>query len=187
MSIEKEIILNLKKSKEGSLLAQKFVYQYAYTKFFISTAKYAQNIDDRITIFNNAMVDIFRQIRDKDINTIDGLVVNTIKWRGMDYLREKYKHSLVVNYYENTVELSTETTNIEIVENDEQIEGILNKLPQKEREVFVLFEFDNMSHDEISQTLKISIAYSKWLLYNAKKILRSFADESNNNLKTILI
>lgn len=48
----------------------------------------------------------------------------------------------------------------------------IQNLPDKERIVFSMFEIDGFSHREIGNELNINENYSKWLLYNAKKILK---------------
>ena len=48
----------------------------------------------------------------------------------------------------------------------------IQSLNENERLIFCMFEIEGYSHKEISESLKISVSFSKWVLYNAKKRLR---------------
>ncbi len=49
---------------------------------------------------------------------------------------------------------------------------LLESLPEQRRTVFTLFEIDGLSHAEIAETLGITEANSKWILFSTKKQLQ---------------
>lgn len=66
-------------------------------------------------------------------------------------------------------------TPIDIIESRqsaEKIDKLINKLPEKCREVFILSRFENMSYKEIAETLEISIKTVENQIANALKFLR---------------
>lgn len=52
------------------------------------------------------------------------------------------------------------------------LESYIARLPQKQREVFVLFDVEGFKHSEIATMLEISEASSKNILFEAKQTLR---------------
>ena len=78
-----------------------------------------------------------------------------------------YNSSLVYeNDTYNSVDQAFEALEVE------DIFAIIQSLPHKERIVFSMFEIDGFSHREIALELEINENYSKWLLHNAKKLLK---------------
>ncbi|MCH7411528.1 sigma-70 family RNA polymerase sigma factor [Belliella sp. DSM 111904] len=54
----------------------------------------------------------------------------------------------------------------------EMLDKAIRNLPESSRTVFVLYEIEGYSHDEISKMLKVSTGTSKSQLHYAKKILQ---------------
>ncbi len=177
----------IKRCRNGDVIAQKKVYEHAYINCFEYTKKYSLDLDVRTTIFNNAMLEIFKHIyENKQIILLEGLVINMIKWRGLDFMRSKYKEAIFVELNDQHSDMQIVHSNYDEVLEDEKVHSLLTQLPEKEREVFVLAELDDMSHKEISDVLQISVSYSKWLLYNAKKILKGIIENSGSTKKIVL-
>lgn len=60
----------------------------------------------------------------------------------------------------------------------------VDDLPKKMRQVVILFEFEEMSHEQISQKLGLPIGTVKSRLFNARKVLSEklkFLKENNND------
>jgi RNA polymerase sigma factor (sigma-70 family) len=52
------------------------------------------------------------------------------------------------------------------------VDQYLSRLPELDREVFWLREYEDLDHSTIAAALKISVASSRFKLYKAKKVLR---------------
>jgi RNA polymerase sigma-70 factor (ECF subfamily) len=52
------------------------------------------------------------------------------------------------------------------------IEGALERLPGRAREVFVLYDVEGYSHDEIAEALGVSVGTSKSQLHRARMLMR---------------
>lgn len=53
----------------------------------------------------------------------------------------------------------------------EMLRGIIAKLPEKYRSCIILFYFNELSYEEISEVMKVSLSNTKILLFRGKKML----------------
>ena len=51
------------------------------------------------------------------------------------------------------------------------IDKVLNKLPEKYRDIIIYKYFDELKYEEIAEVLNIDAAKVKWKLYEARKLL----------------
>ena len=56
------------------------------------------------------------------------------------------------------------------------IEGAIQHLPARAKEVFVLYDVEGYSHDEISEALSVSVGTSKSQLHRARMLMRQHLD-----------
>lgn len=56
------------------------------------------------------------------------------------------------------------------------IENAIKRLPARAREVFVLYDVEGYSHDEVAQTLGVSVGTSKSQLHRARMLMREQLD-----------
>jgi RNA polymerase sigma factor (sigma-70 family) len=164
----------LSNCKTKSLKDQKILYEYTYTELFHVCLRYTQNQHDAEEVFNIGMLKIFQYIiTDKnEIQNYLGFSSRIFRLTAIDHYKESlspvlYNSNLV---YENDtyyfVDQAFEKLDVE------DIFAIIQGLPHKERIVFSMFEIDGFSHREIALELKINENHSKWLLHNAKKLLK---------------
>ena len=70
--------------------------------------------------------------------------------------------------------------NIEAKEKLDRLHNVLNKIPLKQREVFILRNFDELSYEEISEITGGSVGGLKANYFHAvKKIMELMKDEKN--------
>ncbi|NUM31279.1 MAG: RNA polymerase sigma-70 factor [Bacteroidetes bacterium] len=78
-----------------------------------------------------------------------------------------------IEYLENVLfENQTPSDIIESRQSANQIDSLINKLPAKCREIFILSRYENMSYKEISAVLDISVKTVENQIGNALKFLR---------------
>ena len=56
------------------------------------------------------------------------------------------------------------------------LERAINLLPARARDVFVLYDVEGYSHDEIAETLGVSVGTSKSQLHRARMLMRKHLD-----------
>lgn len=93
-----------------------------------------------------------------------------------DYLKSSYTKSLKNSIsVEETDNLQSQSDNIEnifeIKQRRVRISQAIMSLKPKMKEVIVLYEIENMSHDEIAQKIHCSIGTVKSRIYNARQEL----------------
>lgn len=169
-----DINLLLASCKNKNLKDQKKLYEYTYQELFHVSLRYTQNQQDAEEVFNTAMLKVFKYISETthDIQNYLGFCSRIIRLTAID----QYRHNLstilcdttAANYVFNDYFFDQTFGNIEV----EEIFAIIQSLPHKERIVFSMFEIDGFNHREIGAELKINENHSKWLLHNAKKILK---------------
>lgn len=114
-----------------------------------------------------------------------------------DYLRKEKRNSVKISYEENITEklspnrseLPGEQNNPEEIslrlETQNEIQSLINKLPEKQKEVLVLREFQNFSYEEMAAILDISIGTVKSRLSRARKTIRQNLKEIVSEVKNI--
>ena len=94
--------------------------------------------------------------------------------------RRKLKKVVTFNFSDNIENIGYENV-IENLENKEelvQMERILNKLPLKQREVFVMRNFDELSYEEISKITGKSIGALKANYFHALKKIKELINKN---------
>lgn len=94
------------------------------------------------------------------------IVVNTVT----DYLRKNIKDDAP----HKEVQADDAYVNSDSVERmtHKELLGIIESIPDTQRVVFNLFVFENYTHKEIAQLLKISEVNSRWYLNDARRRLK---------------
>jgi RNA polymerase sigma factor (sigma-70 family) len=99
------------------------------------------------------------------------ILINT----AIDRLRSEMRHPLMEEI-QNAQEADADQGLIEAL-TYEQVLKMLDKLPPSYRTVFNLFVVDGFSHEEIAETLQISIGASKSNLSRARQHLKTYLSE----------
>ena len=82
----------------------------------------------------------------------------------------------VMDVLDDSEEVSIDDKPMEVNE----VLSCLMALPEKYRVVLNLYAIDKLSHKEISETLGISIANSKSLLFRARVMLKDLVEQQRN-------
>jgi RNA polymerase sigma factor (sigma-70 family) len=152
--------------------AQESLYRLVYPSFMKICLRYTNNYDDAANVLQDAFIKIFTRMesfsqRGVFYGWMKRIVVNT----AIDYVRHKKQQ--VILTLEQVPELAEEEKPLETWFIDEkQLINTIGELPTMQLLVFNLFVMDNCSHQEIADRLSISVASSKWFLFDARKILQ---------------
>ena len=147
--------------------------------------RYYKNKDDAMAITNQSFHKTLTGLKSflEENNTtaykpwISRIMINAII---DEYRKEKKKKEI---FDENELE------NPDIMINDahfneveeaieaEELQSMINTLPDLQQKVFNLFVIDGYKHNEISEMLTISVGNSKWNLSTARKELRRLINQ----------
>ncbi|MCA5004914.1 RNA polymerase sigma factor [Sphingobacterium bovistauri] len=190
--------LTLKSALEDCLAqqterSQSFLYKRFYGYMMAVSLRYVKNEMEAEDIVNESFVKIFRKLSNFEIledevaleKSFKGWIARITVNTSIDKLRaqkvtldiDDINEMEIVN---NSISIST---NLEV--ND--ILKLMNKLPEIQRMIFVLYEIEGYSHDEISKQLNIPDSTSRTYLTRAKARLRVLYQEQFEVLNNIKV
>ena len=189
--LEKRIIKEL---RYGS----KKAFEYVFTTYYDSLCRYAAEImrdkyqaeDIVINLFvvlwdDRKKISIHTSLRSYLYRSIHNACLNAIRKKKIE---NKYKdyflHHVEFSKHHDYGSLSYPLS--EIIENelDDRIEEVINNLPPRCREIFLLSRVEELTHKEIADELDISVNTVKSQIMNA---LRSIQAEIKNLLMFFII
>lgn len=167
ITIENDIVEGCKQKQQH---AQEALYKTCYPAFMKICLRYAA-YDDAANILHDAFFKILTKI---DSYTGSGdiagwmrrIVVNTC----IDFTRTKKSNSEVG--IENIPDVAEDYEEQKYVVDENQLLNMIRQLPEKHALVFNLFVMEEYSHQEIADSLAITVASSKWYLFESRKMLQ---------------
>lgn len=110
-----------------------------------------------------------RQTELQNHPNLGGWLVKSLKNEALMHFRKANRMSGL----EGTEELpQPESQSLESREQHQQIFGLVEQLPQKQKDVFLLREVEEMSYEEIARQLEITLDQVKINLHRARKAVR---------------
>jgi RNA polymerase sigma-70 factor, ECF subfamily len=154
------------------LQSQEQLYRLCYTDMIKICYRYAKDVDAVGSIFNDAMLKVFKNLdnyeeQGKLMGWIKTIVVHTC----FDYCKKQiaFKTS---NYTHVNDNISIEP---EVFKNvsAKEIQLLIKKLPLATATVFNMHVYEGYTHKQIGEILNISDNTSKWHFSEAKKNLKT--------------
>lgn len=152
--------------------AQETLYRRYYGKMMATCMRYLKNEDDAQEVLNTGFLKVFQNLDTyTGHGSFDGWVYLIIRNAIIDQLRKR------VRYREESLDITPEyaiTVESGVLENlyAQDLMSMLHKLPETSRLVFNMFAIEGFKHEEIAQTLGISVGTSKWHVSESRRILR---------------
>ncbi|MEM6264050.1 MAG: RNA polymerase sigma factor [Bacteroidota bacterium] len=183
----------LKACKRQDRRAQSALYKACFQPLMGICMRYQKNEADAVAALNQAFLKIIQKLDTYPPKVpfeawAKRITINTL----IDVYRAQKRHQDKVAYYE-FYETDDFTGLVSFNEADQQldaqeIEQLIQQLPDMSRKVFNLFAIDGYSHKEICKMLDISEGTSKWHVSSARKFLRKRLEHlihsSNQTIKT---
>ncbi|MDW7690785.1 RNA polymerase sigma factor [Flammeovirgaceae bacterium SG7u.111] len=173
---QKEITC-IKACLKGKRTAQEELYKSYYGYGMSIAMRYAGNKEEAEEIFNDSFMKVFGKLKLYDLNkSFKGWVRRIIINTSIDYYRGKNQIEKGTICLEGASDI---TYSYDIISKltAEQILTLLQKLPDKYRLTFNLYELEGYSHQEISEKMNIPVGTSRSNLTRAKNILREKVKE----------
>lgn len=184
MSTLSNDILIINQILNGDKHAFKVLYK-RYARFYLLTAlRYVKSKADAEDMLQEACIKIYRDLYQFDpdkssfINWSKRIVINTC----LINLRKKSVFNGVENVFEIGNTLAVDSIALEKLKLEDLTRLILT-LPKGYRTVFNMYVIDGYTHNEIADSLGISVSTSKTQLMKAKKYLQLKIAEKDNALK----
>ncbi len=141
---------------------------------FTVAYRIVNNNDDAHDVLQETFIEVFKHIKSFRNESSVGAWIKTILVRKA--LKKLKELKFVDNFGENGVEIPSDFLDDL---SGEYLEQLILSLPEGFRTVFLLFEVEGYSHQEIAEMLNISQNTSKSQLSRAKKSLRMKIEKIN--------
>lgn len=173
--------------KNDNRSSQKVLYERYSRIIYTICYRYFGNSYDAKDATHDSFLKVLDKIKSfKGEGSFEGWLKKIVTNHCIDSLKKKNKNIFVqVDDFSvsDSIDENDSITELEqIVLSKSEIEGMVNKLPEKYRLIVNLHIVDNLSHEDISFKIGISISNSKVRLNRARKLL---LDEYQNIIKTV--
>lgn len=171
--------------RENDVQCQEQLYRLCYPEMIKICFRYAGDMDGAGTIYNNAMLRVFRHISSyRHEGKLQGWVKTIVIHCCLDFVRSKgpIKEVEPGPGLEEQVSIAEDAFSRISVKD---IQKIIAQLPLATGAVFNLYIYENFTHKQIGEALGISDGTSKWHVNEARKILKTKLEHFlNPELKT---
>ncbi len=163
--------------RQNNLQSQRMLYELCYPDMIKICYRYAKDTGGAGTIFNDAMLKVFKNIaaykeEGKLMAWIKTIVINC----SIDYSRKQIKFGQVLPEAVEDIHIDPDV--LDRVSGKE-IQQLLKRLPGATATVFNMFVYDGFTHKQIALLLNISEGTSKWHVSEAKKLLKPELEKLN--------
>lgn len=170
---------------QNNLQSQEQLYKLCYPDMIKICYRYAKDAGGAGTIYNNAMLKVFRNIgKYKEEGRLTGWIKTIVVNCCIDFCKQQ--HSFIhLNNYEDAIEEISINPEVLNTLSGKEIQQLIQQLPGATATVFNMYVYEGFNHRQIGEQLGISDGTSKWHLSEAKRILKQRLENfSNNEIKT---
>lgn len=185
MLTQEDLNVHIRGCALNSRESQKKIYNAFYGYAMSVCDCYAATEEDALEIMNDGFLKIFREVYHfkpayaNELNSFKGWLRRIMVNTAIDHFRKNKKHQVVSELetvYNNIS--GFESNGLDKLSYDEIIRSIQNLSPAY-RTVLTLFVVEGYSHEEIAESLDISIGTSKSNLAKARKQLQKIIFNEN--------
>ena len=173
-----------KKIKEGDV----GTFEKIFRQFYASLCMYAFSITSRKDISEDVVQDVFYNIwKDREHIQILGSIKNYLYGAVRNHSLRYLEHALVERQYQENVLNNAAETDLsphellEYKELENVITNIINKLPERRKQIFLMYRMKGKKYKEIAEYYAISIKTVEAEMTKAYQILRQGIDKYTNN------
>jgi RNA polymerase sigma-70 factor (ECF subfamily) len=160
--------------------AQKSLYEKFAAKMFGFCLRYSNSRSDAQDLLQDGFIKVFDSIATlKEASQLEGWMSRIFINLAMSKFRKSSRGPVMVE----VIDVLDDSEEVSIDDEPMEVNEVLNclmALPEKYRVVLNLYAIDKLSHKEISETIGISIANSKSLLFRARVMLKELVEQQRN-------
>ena len=158
--------------------AQQQLYTTYAPKMLSVCRRYIRDIHFAEEVMLSGFLKVFMNLEKfKFEGSFEGWIRRIMVREAISFLRQKKTIEFPV---EDVIEVNNDTSNNIQTEIDvDQIQQLIDKLPEGYRMVFVMYAIEGYKHQEIAEMLNISLGTSKSQLFKARKMLQQKINELN--------
>ncbi len=169
----------IKKARKDNRKAQHQLYQLFAPKMLSVCRQYLKNNDLAEEVMLNGFYKVFSKLDSfSDQGSFEGWIRRIMVNESISELR---RHKKLYFKDETVIENSLEyATSIDTEFAVEEIQKVIDSLPEGYKTVFVLYAVEGYKHSEIAELLQISEGTSKSQLSKARKMLQNNINKQND-------
>jgi len=168
----------IEKASTGDRRAQHQLYELFAPKMLGVCRRYTKDLDLAEEVMLTGFLKMFSHLKDyKSEGGFEGWIRRIMVNECISQLRrDKNLNFISQDVIENTIDHSTY---IETELGTEEIQKLIDALPEGYKTVFVLYVVEGYKHSEISELLQISESTSKTQLFKARRMLQEKINKQN--------
>ena len=171
--MDKELIEIIERCQENDRKAQELLYRRYSNVLFSICLRYSGNYENAQDVFQEGFILIFKKITQYSFSgSFEGWIKRVMV--NLNLEKHRQKEIWLTEIEENMPLIDEEDNDSDDFQNvnyQDLIKYVKN-LPTQYRQVFNLYVFEEYTHNEIAESLKISPGTSKSNLSRAREILR---------------
>jgi RNA polymerase sigma-70 factor, ECF subfamily len=177
--LEANLTILIEGCKQNDIQSQQQLYRLCYPDMIKICYRYANDADGAGTIYNDAMLKVFKNIgqyteEGKLMGWIKTIVINS----SIDFSKKQHVFKQSVPYFPEE-ESGLRPEAFDRISGKE-IQELIRQLPGATATVFNLYVYDGFTHRQIGDMLGISDGTSKWHVSEAKKLLKKKLEQFSN-------
>jgi len=177
IQLYKNEVLLIKKAAKNQRDAQHTLYEIHAPKMLSVCRYYIKDVQQAEEVMLNGFFKVFTQLKSfKAEGSFEGWIRRIMIRESISFLRKKKQ----LEFAADDMEIYEKPTNYANTELDiEEIQRLIDKLPDGYRMVFVMYAIEGYKHSEIAKLLDIAESTSKSQLFKARKLLQEQIKQLN--------
>ena len=170
IQLNKSINHLIKRAKKQDRKAQHLIYEIHAPKMLSVCRYYLKDVQIAESVMLNGFFKVFTKIEQfREEGSFEGWIRRIMVREAISYLRGQKQ----IEYSIDEVTIPQESSNnIEVSIGVEQIQTLIDELPDGYKIVFVMYAIEGYKHQEIADMLEIAESTSKSQLFKARKMLQ---------------
>ena len=170
IQLHKNEALLLKKAKQNNREAQRILYDLYAPKMLSVCRYYIRDVQHAEDVMLSGFFKVFTKLKDfKNEGSFEGWLRRIMIRESISFLRQKKQIEFSLEDIEVYDEFSN---NIKTEMEVEEIQLLIDSLPEGYQMVFVMYAVEGYKHSEIAELLSINEGTSKSQLFKARKLLQ---------------
>ncbi|HBZ66661.1 MAG TPA: hypothetical protein DEO70_07470 [Bacteroidales bacterium] len=175
--------------KSGKRQFQNLLYQRYFRRMFAVCLRYSNNQVEAEDILQEAFVKVFRSISSYTGNgSFEGWIKRIMINTSLTQYQKNKKMGIsvdleIVEPYLSDVDEKADQTGVATSLSADQLNGLIQKLPEGYKHVFSMYALDGFTHQEIADSLGININTSKSQLSKARRYLQKEIEKLTENTR----
>ena len=189
--MNRSLLSLIKRCQKNDRKAQFELYQNCFDHLMRTCHRFKRNREDAVALLNEGFLKVLLNLEKYNPQEEFYPWISTIMVRtAIDDFRKNKSYTQETDLKETDEELEHVTLNAAHEQALDQltaddVKALLFELPERERMVFTLFEFEGYRHQEIAEKLQVTERSTKRYLQKAKTLLK-VKIETTTNLKKVM-